>query len=394
MVCTMTVSIAFIFAFLAIVLAFVDDVLCCLCFATFAIGVVTAQLVYGTAILPWTLPWTAVAAIAAVSIVCGWSVFLGFPRKYFSFSVLRFSFSVGVVAAVFFALSRYGYFDHTISSLCAGCLATALAQAPSALVLHIVLRKPWKQVISVKPDSSAHRLLVVRRYAHLLPNIRLWAIIKLRLDPMFRSLSQYVSDHDHLIDIGCGYGLASVWLAHLYPNLQITAFDPASKRVAIARYALGTRATVFEASATDFDRALLQPTSEHTQSARKYDVALCADVIHHLPDPTKMLNLVASHLTPGGLLLLRTTIRIGIEDRSHKIERAMVRARHQTTFGFYTEEEVRKMLTNTGFEVVRVDSTVGKTETLFIARTLSITDKTVRDVTISYAVLEAEAAGR
>lgn len=371
----MSVLIAFICTVLAIVLAFADDVLSGLCFAAFVIGVVTAQLVYGVTVLPWT----AVAGIAAISIVCCWSVLLGFPRKHFSFSVLRFSFSAGAIASILFALSQYGYFGHTMTSLCAGCIASALAQTPIALVLHKLFKKPWKQALPVEPDSPAHRRLVVQRYAHLPPNIRLWAAIKLRIDPMFQYLSRYVSDDNHLVDIGCGYGLASVWLAHLFPNLRITAFDTVKKRVAVARYALGDRATVFEASATDFDRVLLQPTREHSEehsgehtiSARKFDVALCADVIHHLPDPKKMLQLVASHLTPGGLLLLRTTIRIGIEDRSHKIERAMVRARHQTTFGFYTEDDVRKMLTNTGFEVVCVDSSAGKTETLFVARTLS-----------------------
>ena len=73
-------------------------------------------------------------------------------------------------------------------------------------------------------------------------------------------------------------------------------------------------------------------------------------------------------MVSDGVLLLRTTVREGGEQRSHWVERWMVRLRGQKTIRFYEEPEVKRLLFESGFRLVHIEGKAGTAETLFVAR--------------------------
>ena len=65
--------------------------------------------------------------------------------------------------------------------------------------------------------SKEHLKRAVLRYRHLPGYPRVFARMKMMIDPMFRELDQYVQNPRKIIDIGCGYGIPAAWLLEIYP---------------------------------------------------------------------------------------------------------------------------------------------------------------------------------
>ena len=79
------------------------------------------------------------------------------------------------------------------------------------------------------------------RYRTIETTPRLFARWKLRLDPMFPRLAAFMKDPRRILDIGCGYGVPSVWLLELFPAATVSCIDPDGERIRVAGRALGPR---------------------------------------------------------------------------------------------------------------------------------------------------------
>ena len=215
------------------------------------------------------------------------SIFLSFATTFMGFGVLAVSGhnllkSVGIALALGIGYSFIGAVTIT-PPLLKRVLATAV----------------WKEE-SVAPGSPQHRSRTLRRYRHMEAYPRLFARFKIRLDPMFPRLAEYLMSPRRVIDIGCGYGVPAVWLLSLYPQAKVFGIDPDGKRVAIAIRALGDRGTAEIGGAPDLPAA----------APAKVDTALMLDMIHLLSDDALRLTLqrIRERLEPGGRLILRATI--------------------------------------------------------------------------------------
>jgi 2-polyprenyl-3-methyl-5-hydroxy-6-metoxy-1,4-benzoquinol methylase len=241
----------------------------------------------------------------------------------------------------------------------AGLAVASVFEVGLLVTLRRIFDKPWVQV-TVTAGSAKHRKLVLDRYARLPPTIRFWAAAKMRLDPLFQTLHEHAPSSGTVLDVGCGYALPDVWLAVLHPGLQFEAFDLSPRRARVAGHVLDRRGGVRVANALTFgDEGLAQGP---------FDAALCIDVLHQLRDPGLMLRHVARRLAPGAVLLLRTTVQSGAEERTHRVERWMVRLRGQRTAGFHTTEQVENMLSDYGYETTAIVHSDARRETLFVAR--------------------------
>lgn len=260
------------------------------------------------------------------------------------------------VAATFLSIAIWTL---TIGSSPALAFATATAMFGVALVqapivgpmLHRSFQR--KSIEHGSPDSDAHHRNVLKRFAHLPPIIRGWARGKIWTDPLFRSLHRHVST-GHILDAGCGYGLCSAWLAVAYPRIRITAIDSLSDRVRVAKYVIGSHAQVDVADI------------ECLEVERSFDAVLCIDVLHHLRDPGRTAHQLSASLRPGGVFLLRTTVREA--RRGFGWERLMVSLRGQRTVRFYDEAEVIALLETAGLCLIAIERCAGRAETLFIAK--------------------------
>ena len=103
----------------------------------------------------------------------------------------------------------------------------------------------------------------------------------------------------NLLDIGSGGGLVSEPLARMGAN--VTGIDLATQTVEAARAHAA-------ASGLAIDYRV-QSIEDLAASGQRFDVALCLEVVEHVPDPSRFLATAAQVVAPGGLLIASTLSR-------------------------------------------------------------------------------------
>ena len=163
--------------------------------------------------------------------------------------------------------------------------------------------KPIKITPSgLKPASRDHFRLALQRFRHLEPGPRLFAKYKMKLDPLFNRLAEFVDPTGTVIDIGCGYGVPAVWLATLYPKLRFVCLEPDRERARVAERVLGENAVIIRGGALD-----LPPVPA------KVETVIMLDMAHYLSDDELITVLGKLHtkLLPAGKLVIRSTVAFG-----------------------------------------------------------------------------------
>ena len=200
---------------------------------------------------------------------------------------------------------------------------------------------------TLEAGSPRHTERTLLRYRHIEATPRLFARWKIRLDPMFPRLAAFMKHPRRILDIGCGYGVPSVWLLELFPDATVCGIDPDEERVHVAGRALGPRGEVRTGRAPDLadlpDRA---------------DTALVLDVIHMLDDAAlrETLGILHAKLIPGGRLVIRVTIpadrprswKPRIEDLRLKMRRLRPHYR--------TQASLEAMIVAAGFDIAAIQA--------------------------------------
>ena len=125
--------------------------------------------------------------------------------------------------------------------------------------------------------------------------VRFWILRQRFLD----EIGQYLPDTGSVLDIGCGFGLFSLYYAASAPGRLLRGLDVDPRRIALARRAaarLGLDNVVYEqADARDF------------KGDADVQAAYMLDIIHHIPPATVpgLLAQLRRALPPGGLLLVK-----------------------------------------------------------------------------------------
>jgi len=123
---------------------------------------------------------------------------------------------------------------------------------------------------------------------------------KLKLDPVFAALDQAVPRQGFILDLGCGYGLATHWLAFGTDQRTFLGVDYDENKIAVAqRTAPGNARIRFE------QRDILE------WDYPSCDAILLLDVLHYWsPEKQQLiLNKTRAALRPGGRLILRDAAR-------------------------------------------------------------------------------------
>ncbi len=212
---------------------------------------------------------------------------------------------------------------------------------------------------TLEAGSRRHTERTLLRYSTIETTPRLFARWKLRLDPMFPRLAAFMKDPRRILDIGCGYGVPSVWLLELFPSATVSCIDPDGERIRVAGRALGPRGEARTGRAPGIGGL---PDGA--------DTALILDVIHMLDDGElrETLAILNEKLIPGGRLVIRTTIPAGggrpwmrwIEERRLK--------RHRLSPCYRSREHLETMIRAAGFEIVTMEQAAPLSEEIwFIA---------------------------
>jgi 2-polyprenyl-3-methyl-5-hydroxy-6-metoxy-1,4-benzoquinol methylase len=159
-------------------------------------------------------------------------------------------------------------------------------------------------------------------------------------------IGQYLPERGRVLDVGCGFGLFSLYFASRAPGRTIVGSDVDARRIAYARTSaerLGLANVSYEVA----DATRYEPPG-------KFDAIYLLDLVHHLPRAgvPAFLAKLRAHLNDGGVLLVKE-----VEDRPRwkrwftlALDRLMVGAE---PIRYWPAHELVALLAELGFDVVR-----------------------------------------
>jgi SAM-dependent methyltransferase len=208
--------------------------------------------------------------------------------------------------------------------------------------------------------SKEHLRRTVLRYRHLPAYPRVFARMKMMIDPMFKELDKYVKNPKRIIDIGCGYGVPATWLLEIYPNAQVFGIEPDEERVLIASRVIGNRGKVEIGKAPDLP-----------QVEGQVDHVLMLDMLHYVNDKDVQIvfKRIFEKLSNDGTFIVRTTIP---SDKPNPWKRRIEGVRLKITGmpnRFRTEVEITDFMNQAGFTVnIFASDTKGIEEKWFVGK--------------------------
>ena len=193
---------------------------------------------------------------------------------------------------------------------------------------------------------SAPILSIIRAYDDWIVRAYCWGRFWILRQRFLDEIGQYLPRAGRVLDLGCGFGLFSLYYASVRPGLEIEGFDLNPRRIAMAREAarkLGLANVRYEvANATDF------------RDGRPLAAAYMLDIIHHIPAEAvrPLLEQMAKVLPAGGRLLIKD-----VEDRpawkrwfTHALDWVMDPG---SPVHYWSGEDLQVLLEEIGFSVYR-----------------------------------------
>jgi len=189
-------------------------------------------------------------------------------------------------------------------------------------------------------------LNVIRAYDDWIVRAYCWGRFWILRQRFLDEVGQYLPRQGRVLDLGCGFGLFSLYYASVRPGIEIEGIDLNPRRIAMARRAaqrLGLRNVRYEVgNATDF------------RGGRLFDAAYMLDIIHHIPPGTvrPLLEQLAKALPAGGRLLIKDVDTRPAWKRwfTHALDRLMDPA---SPVRYWGAEELQGVLEEIGFTVYR-----------------------------------------
>lgn len=150
-------------------------------------------------------------------------------------------------------------------------------------------------------NQNAKRQLRAQIIAAYSGIIRLYAFVRFKIIHLrfLEEIEQYLPNSGTILDLGCGFGLFSLYMAAAKLNARVIGLDVNARRLQIARDAaakLGIRNASF-----------VQQDLRDWRPDQTIAGAYALDIFHHLPveNGNRLLNDLFARLAPGGRFLLK-----------------------------------------------------------------------------------------
>ena len=115
------------------------------------------------------------------------------------------------------------------------------------------------------------------------------------------------------MDIGCGPGDVVIRLARARPNLHITAIDGSAPMITLARGA------VMRAGLGDRIKLMQGYVPGVELKAHSFDAVLSKDLLHHVPDPSRLWTEVKRLARPGAAIYVMDLVRPPTREEAGRI---------------------------------------------------------------------------
>lgn len=187
---------------------------------------------------------------------------------------------------------------------------------------------------------------IIRAYDDPVVRAYCWARFWILRQRFLDEIGQYLPATGAVLDIGCGFGLFSLYYAASAPGRFLRGLDVDARRIGIARRAaarLGLDNVVYEeGDARDF------------KADAEVAAAYMLDIVHHVPPSAvpPLLTALRRSLPPGGRLLVKDVDTRPAPKRwfTWALDRAMA---PRTPVRYWSAEELTRILERTGFDVRR-----------------------------------------
>ena len=193
---------------------------------------------------------------------------------------------------------------------------------------------------------NEHVLSVISAYEDRIVRGYCWGRFWILRQRFLDEIGQYLPERGRGLDLGCGFGLFSLYYASVHPGLRLEGLDRNPRRIAMARAAagkLGLSNVRYEVGdVMDF------------RGGESFDAAYMLDIVHHIPEAAvrPLLEQVAKILPPGGRLLIKDVDRRPFYKRwfTHALDKVMDPG---TAVRYWDAEELGRLLQDVGFTVHR-----------------------------------------
>jgi cyclopropane fatty-acyl-phospholipid synthase-like methyltransferase len=200
--------------------------------------------------------------------------------------------------------------------------------------------------MAIESMRSEAVLSVIRAYDDLVVRAYCWGRFWILRQRFLDEIGQYLPERGRVLDLGCGFGLFSLYYASVYPDLEIEGLDLNPRRIAVARAAaekLGLGNVRYEVgNVMDF------------RGATRFDTVYMLDIVHHiLPEAVRpLLEQVAKALPTGRPLLIKDVDTQPAYKRwfTHALDKIMD---PRTPVRYWGAEELQQLLERVGFRVRR-----------------------------------------
>ena len=187
---------------------------------------------------------------------------------------------------------------------------------------------------------------IIRAYDDPIVRAYCWVRFGILRQRFLDEIGQYLPDAGPVLDIGCGFGLFSLYYAASGPRRFVRGLDVNAGRIAMARRAaarLGLDNVAYEASdARDF------------KGDGEASAAYMLDIVHHVPPASvpPLLRALRRSLPTGGRLLVKDVDTRPAYKRwfTWWLDRAMAPT---TPVHYWSAEALTRALEEAGFEVHR-----------------------------------------
>jgi 1-acyl-sn-glycerol-3-phosphate acyltransferase len=227
---------------------------------------------------------------------------------------------------------------------------------------HAIMREDLQRLLDEVNSPQVVRRKVNRLYRYQGKFVEQFVYWKMKTDPVFEVLDAVVPRHGHVLDLGCGYGIATHWLACHTDRRTFFGVDYDEEKIRVALRTAPQNARI---------RFELQDLLNWEYPA--CDTVLLLDVLHYWsPEKQRrILSRARCALRSGGRLILREAVRAqgGAHRRVVFWERIATRIRHNKTeegLHFQTLAELEAALRDAGFSNWEIKPEAGRDSNLLL----------------------------
>jgi ubiquinone/menaquinone biosynthesis C-methylase UbiE len=193
-------------------------------------------------------------------------------------------------------------------------------------------------------DKSVRR--IIRAYQDPVVRFYCWARFGILRQRFVDEIGQYLPPSGVILDIGCGFGLFSLYYASIAPRRSIRGIDVNGTRVAMARRA----AELLAIENVSYAQSDARDVTGHAE----YVGAYMLDIVHHVPKDSvePLLRRLHEVLVPGARLLIKDVEARPALKRwfTWALDRLM---NPRTPLHYWPAEELQGLLERVGFVVYR-----------------------------------------